>query len=31
MIEEELLMDIEMNKIDINDTICHMSRKEILK
>ncbi len=31
MIEEELLMDIEMNKIDISDAICTMARSEVLK
>ena len=31
MIEEELLMDIEMNKIDISDAICGMIRSEVLK
>ncbi len=30
MIEDELLMDIEMNKIDISETICNMARQEVL-
>ncbi len=30
MIESELLMDIEMNKIDINEIVCNMAREEIL-
>ena len=31
MIENDLLMDIEMNKININETVCDMSIKEALK
>ena len=31
MIENELLMDIEMNKIDISESICNMARQEVLK
>ena len=30
MIEDELFMDIEMNKIDISETICNMARQEAL-
>jgi len=30
MIENELLMDIEMNKVNISDTICTMARQEAL-
>ncbi len=30
MIEGELLMDIEMNKIDISETICKMAKEEAL-
>ena len=30
MVENELFMDIEISKIDINETICHMAQKEIL-
>ncbi|WP_024954262.1 hypothetical protein [Sulfurospirillum arcachonense] len=31
MIEDELLMDIEMNKININEVVCDMSIKEALQ
>ncbi len=30
MIESELLMDIEINKIDISETICNMAKEEAL-
>ena len=30
MIESELFMDIEMNKIDISETICNMAKEEAL-
>ena len=30
MIEDELFMNIEMNKIDISETICNMARQEAL-
>ena len=29
MIEDDLFMDIEISKIDINETICNMARKEV--
>lgn len=29
MIEDELFMDIEISKIDINETMCNMARKEV--
>lgn len=31
MIENDLLMDIEMNKIDISEVVCNISIKEVLK
>ena len=30
MIEDELLMDIEMNKIDISEIVCNLARQEVL-
>jgi hypothetical protein len=30
MIEDELLMDIEMHKIDISETVCNLARQEVL-